>query len=536
MIPPQPQPVSVAGNRWVDIHKPELDDWEPSLHVSVIIPYYERSRELNLTLAGLSQQTYPHPLFEVIVVDDGSPTDPPRPSDDLPFELTIVTQEDRGYGLARARNLGARNAKSDIIVFIDCDMIPERQHLAAHARWHHAAKNLITIGFRFHADFDDLTPDDIATAVGSGRVDGLFPADHAKRPEWIEGHMTRTNDLLGSVEDQYLAMSGGNLGIDKALYWAAGGNNEDFARWGGEDNEFAYRAMQLGAVVIPERQAVCWHQGEGHEPSLEEREAIRLQMATLKNLIADESMRSGSPGRGYSVPRLTVHVDPFDHEAERVAAGVDSLLASDFTDLVIGIGTPKSASDAQWLRDTYGPDSRVYPDTTESDLENRFQYSPLRMSLPAAYGLDADALPQLVGQLGGAGVGALHITLPGLAPKLRMAKATLTRAVNRAQAIDSTATDELIGRLFGERWLSGAASGFWIVNDVEEARKRIRERRRPFTDQMMELELSLREADLAALRSRRAIRLADALGSLVRARSWIDFREAIGSLARVIAR
>ena len=40
----------------------------PELTVSVVIPYFEAETELRRTLAGLTRQTYPAGLLEVIVV------------------------------------------------------------------------------------------------------------------------------------------------------------------------------------------------------------------------------------------------------------------------------------------------------------------------------------------------------------------------------------------------------------------------------------------------------------------------------------
>ena len=49
-------PVAVPGNRWDLFDVPELGAWEPSLRVSVVIPYYENPDDLELTLAGLAQR------------------------------------------------------------------------------------------------------------------------------------------------------------------------------------------------------------------------------------------------------------------------------------------------------------------------------------------------------------------------------------------------------------------------------------------------------------------------------------------------
>ena len=57
-----------------------------------------------------------------------------------------------GFGLARARNAGARAALHDILVFLDGDVIAEARLLAARARWHHAVSDALTLGFCSRCD------------------------------------------------------------------------------------------------------------------------------------------------------------------------------------------------------------------------------------------------------------------------------------------------------------------------------------------------------------------------------------------------
>ena len=64
-----------------------------------------------------------------------------------------------GFGLARARNMGADDATGEVLVFLDCDMVPEPQLVEAHARWHHVHERALTLGFRRHVDFDGITPE-----------------------------------------------------------------------------------------------------------------------------------------------------------------------------------------------------------------------------------------------------------------------------------------------------------------------------------------------------------------------------------------
>jgi len=241
----------------------------------------------------------------VIVVDDGS--DPPLElTQPTPLRLRVIHQEDLGFGLARARNTGARAAQGDVLIFLDCDMIPEDGWLAAHARWHHAASDLLTLGFRNHVDPSGISAADVAERPGS--LAELFAGRRVQRPEWIEFHMTRTASLTSSDDDLFRVVTGGNLGVSRAFHNDTGGHDESFTQWGAEDVEFGYRAYTMGAVLVPAREALCWHQGEGAEPSEAESASLELQRAKISQLIAHRGFRSAAAGRSFTIPQFVVTV------------------------------------------------------------------------------------------------------------------------------------------------------------------------------------------------------------------------------------
>ena len=339
-----PQPAEVDGNDWQSLATAPLDSFEPCLCATVVVPYYQAPDALALTLAGLKRQSYPRHLFEVIVVDDGS--DPPLEMPERsPLNVRVIHQPDLGFGLARARNNGARAAQGDIVVFLDCDMIPEREWLAAHARWHHAASDAMSIGFRRHVDVTGVSVDDVHNC--SGTLDEVFADRRWNRPEWIESHMIRTADLTSDDDDLFRVASGGNLGMSRDFYWEVGGNDESFTQWGAEDIEFGYRAFNLGALLVPERRALCWHQGEGATPSAAESRSLEQQRAKLSQLIAHHGFRGAKPGRSFAVPQYVVTVETEGADADAQLETVESLLAGDIHDMVVWIEQRQPADELE---------------------------------------------------------------------------------------------------------------------------------------------------------------------------------------------
>lgn len=85
--------------------------------VSVIIPTYNEEKVIKNCLESLGQQTFND--MEVVIVDDGS-TDKTLEIVQRIVTCRILQQKHLGPGIAR--NLGAKHAKGEMLVFVDADM------------------------------------------------------------------------------------------------------------------------------------------------------------------------------------------------------------------------------------------------------------------------------------------------------------------------------------------------------------------------------------------------------------------------------
>ena len=390
-----PPPAGVRDNDWRSLAVAPVEIFEPEIPVTVVVPYYEAPEALALTLAGLEGQSYPRQMFEVIVVDDGS--DPPLElTGPSPLQLSVVHQQDLGFGLARARNNGARAGRGRILAFLDCDMVPETDWLASHARWHHAASDLLSLGFRRHVDVAGV--DAAAVRERPGSLADLFEGRPVQRPEWIERRMSLTDDLASDADDVFRVVTGGNFAVSADFFWAVGGFDESFTQWGSEDIEFGWRAYALGAVLVPERSALCWHQGEG--AVLSETEAVSLdqQRDKLSHLIPDRRLRSSPPGRSYTVPQFVVTVEPGHADEEEVLATVEKVLASSVHDLVVWV-EERPAEPFDRLRRLLGPDPRVSVGEAGGALE-AWPLAAFHMRVPAGADVRARMIYRLHNQLG----------------------------------------------------------------------------------------------------------------------------------------
>ena len=166
----------------------------------------------------------------MVLVDDGS--EPPLEKPATSLNVKVVRQERRGFGLARARNAGVRAAAHDVLLFLDSDVLVENCWMAAHARWHHAVSDVVTIGHVAHVRMDGIDPEAIRRRRGA--LKELF-ADRATRNPGIEGHLAGTGNLTSRRDDPFRMTSGGNLGVGREYYELVGGYDESFTRWGFED-------------------------------------------------------------------------------------------------------------------------------------------------------------------------------------------------------------------------------------------------------------------------------------------------------------
>lgn len=88
--------------------------------ISIIIPMYNEQRYIARCLDSLKHQTYKD--FEIILIDDGSKDATVKIAEWYKniFDLTILHQKHWWPG--RARNRWAKEAKWDILIFVDADM------------------------------------------------------------------------------------------------------------------------------------------------------------------------------------------------------------------------------------------------------------------------------------------------------------------------------------------------------------------------------------------------------------------------------
>jgi GT2 family glycosyltransferase len=136
---------------------------------SIIICTYNRCRLLDSTLRSLMVQSFPADRIEIIVVDNNSTDDTAAVVRtcvaDSPVEISCLLEMNQG--LSHARNRGMREARGELVAFIDDDATAESTWLEK-----------LLEGF-----------DDPRTACVGGRVVPAWQAPRSDWPKWLHGRL-----------------------------------------------------------------------------------------------------------------------------------------------------------------------------------------------------------------------------------------------------------------------------------------------------------------------------------------------------------
>jgi glycosyltransferase involved in cell wall biosynthesis len=203
---------------------------------SIVIPTLNEGPMLRMTVDSIRDQTR-YPEWEILVIDDGSTDGSTAGLDTGDARVRVI--EGNGIGVARARNLGAKHAAGDYLVFIDahCRVSPE---------W-------------LDAFADALGPPDVClTGPTFTRLDepeprgcGMVWKDATLEPSWFEPASHRPYDVP--------LTTGACQAFRRRTFEAVGRYEDGFTRWGFEDVEICLRAWLLGYRVVVSPNAVVAH-------------------------------------------------------------------------------------------------------------------------------------------------------------------------------------------------------------------------------------------------------------------------------------
>lgn len=211
--------------------------------LSIIIPTYNRKAILKKAIEAYTRQSAQDEILEILVVDDGSPDGTGDAVAEVakksPLPIRYLRHENSG--LAKTRNHGIREARGELILLSDDDIIPSPSSVAEHLAWHRKY------------------PDPKIGIVGS------VPYSPEVHPtpfqEWwgLDGVRYRPPCLFPGHGVAFNFIQFCNTSLKTKFIHEVGLFDENFRTFGHEDNEFAYRLAKAGGKVLFNPAAVAYH-------------------------------------------------------------------------------------------------------------------------------------------------------------------------------------------------------------------------------------------------------------------------------------
>lgn len=198
--------------------------------ISVIIPSFNSEKTIEKTIQSILTQKTKEKI-ELIIVDDASTDN--TISEIKKFKNIILIQQKKNSGPAKARNLGAKKAKGEIIVFIDSDCVPEKNWLEEMVK---PFENPEVVGVQgaYKTKQKSVTAKFVQIEI-EDRYDLM------KKKDFI--------DFIGSY----------SAGYRKKTFLEFKGFNESFPIASGEDPELSYRMEKKGLKLKFNPNAVVYH-------------------------------------------------------------------------------------------------------------------------------------------------------------------------------------------------------------------------------------------------------------------------------------
>lgn len=466
----------VRRNEWGALDVAPLGSGTPLPSVSVVVPAWNAGRLLPLVLAGLSAQTHPAHLLEVLVVNDG-----PEPLElpEVRPENTRILDVDPavGWGRAHACHVGALAADGDVLHWYDADLLAERHEVEAHARWHTLIDHAVVLGTNTFVDPTPvlaLEPSAVREAVAADRLGELFPEQGRQAHTWVEEMYARTDRLRQAGWFAVRAHIGMSGSVRRELYLDAGGMPTRLRL--GEDTALGVRLGEAGAVFVPDPEARSWHLGLSNVM----RRAELVNTYNGPYLAEDFPVLRGKrfPGRTYRTPYLEVVLDTGapggpgdtgDTGPTTVLDAVDALLDGTLHDVEVILLGPWSSLDddrvsvlddesfgVRLVHDSYVHEPRVR--LLESLPEGR-SAAPFRLTLPhAGFVPGRRGLEKLVLHVEHTHDGRRDVALPD--GSLARLERTAAYARARRLALPGESLDDVVDQVAGSGTVPGGKVGF----------------------------------------------------------------------------
>jgi len=188
--------------------------------VSIVIPAYNEEKDIGRLLDSLMKLNYPKKKLEIIVVDDGSIDNTSKIVSK--YSVRMIKGPHKGVGVAR--NFGWRSAKSDIIIFIDADVVVH--------------KNFVKEMIKYYKD---------------PKIAGVNNREILLNKKNLIARLSYLRKILALNYVKFRILRT----CKKSILKQVGGFDPDYGFY--DDWELTMRIVKLGYKVIYAPKAIVWH-------------------------------------------------------------------------------------------------------------------------------------------------------------------------------------------------------------------------------------------------------------------------------------
>lgn len=210
----------------------KVEDAENPL-VSVLICTYNRADHLKKCLDSIMDQTYDN--FEVIIINGPSTDETNNLLKKYPFKCI---QQINKSGLSAARNLGVKEAKGEIIAFIDDDAVADKNWIKSYVR-----------------KYDDEKVGGVGGKIYSEYKGKLFEYKKNQVNRFGVLDKERVNT---SRNDWFYTTCGCNMSFRRKVLEEIGGFDEYYDYWF-DETDVSVRIAKAGYKIEFEKKAIVFH-------------------------------------------------------------------------------------------------------------------------------------------------------------------------------------------------------------------------------------------------------------------------------------
>lgn len=171
----------------------------------------------------------------------------------LTYEPTVIVHP-QNVGRAKARNSGIRQAKGELIIFVDDDRLPCPGFIDMHIRRHQNGRYAV-MGERYNIHFSEEQLNELWN--GTVSLD-LRRIKQEIRKEKYDGLRRLTRPVLGNLLS-CVAFCTGNLSVRREDLLNVGMFDEKITGWGMEDVDLGYRLIKSGVKLIRDYSLENYH-------------------------------------------------------------------------------------------------------------------------------------------------------------------------------------------------------------------------------------------------------------------------------------